>query len=91
MESCSHESNHRHPDIDLGIGSGIRTLNRAHNARLSGTGKPPGALSMPLSTGIRNALLNPFSTDALRPDMGGLWENWVIAEIAKQNIIEGSP
>jgi hypothetical protein len=42
-------------------------------------------------TGIRNALLNQFSTDELRPDLGSLWENWVIAEIAKRNLIEGSP
>ena len=42
-------------------------------------------------TGIRNALLNQFSTDELRPDLGGLWENWVIAEIAKRNLIEGFP
>jgi len=42
-------------------------------------------------TGIRNALLNQFSTDELRPDLGGLWENWVIAEIAKRNLIEGIP
>lgn len=30
--------------------------------------------------GIRNALLNTFSVDALRPDIGALWENWAIAE-----------
>lgn len=42
-------------------------------------------------TGIRNALLNQFSTDELRPDLGSLWENWVIAEIAKRNLIESSP
>ena len=42
-------------------------------------------------TGIRNALLNQFSTDELRPDIGSLWENWVVAEIAKRNLIEGSP
>jgi hypothetical protein len=40
-------------------------------------------------TGIRNALLNAFSTDALRPDIGALWENWVIAEVAKHNALLG--
>lgn len=42
-------------------------------------------------TGIRNALLNAFSTDALRPDIGALWEGWVIAEIAKRNALLGAP
>jgi hypothetical protein len=42
-------------------------------------------------TGIRNALLNAFSTDELRPDIGALWENWVIAEVAKWNVLLGSP
>lgn len=42
-------------------------------------------------TGIRNALLNAFSTDALRPDIGAVWENWVMAEIAKHNALLGSP
>ena len=42
-------------------------------------------------TGIRNALLNAFSTDEMRPDIGSVWENWVIAEIAKQNALLGSP
>jgi predicted AAA+ superfamily ATPase len=42
-------------------------------------------------TGIRNALLNTFSTDAIRPDIGALWENWVIAEVAKQNALLGGP
>jgi len=36
-------------------------------------------------TGIRNALLGTFSTDELRPDIGSLWENWVVAEAAKRN------
>ena len=40
-------------------------------------------------TGIRNALLGTFSTDELRPDIGSLWENWVIAEVAKQNGLLG--
>jgi len=42
-------------------------------------------------TGIRNALLNSFSTDVFRPDIGALWENWVIAEVAKRNALLGSP
>ena len=42
-------------------------------------------------TGIRNALLNAFSTEDFRPDIGALWENWVIAEIAKRNALLGSP
>jgi hypothetical protein len=42
-------------------------------------------------TGIRNALLNTFSTAELRPDIGALWENWVIAEIAKRNLLLGAP
>lgn len=40
-------------------------------------------------TGIRNALLNTFSTDEFRPDIGALWKNWVIAEVAKQNALLG--
>ena len=42
-------------------------------------------------TGILNALLNGFSTDEFRPDIGALWENWVIAEVAKHNAMLGSP
>jgi predicted AAA+ superfamily ATPase len=42
-------------------------------------------------TGIRNALLNAFSTQELRPDIGALWENWVIAEVAKGNALLDSP
>ena len=42
-------------------------------------------------TGLRNALLNAFSTDDFRPDIGALWENWVIAEVAKQQALLGSP
>lgn len=37
-------------------------------------------------TGIRNALLNEFSENSLRSDIGPLWENWVVAEIAKKNL-----
>ena len=42
-------------------------------------------------TGIRNALLNEFSTATYRPDLGNIWENWVIAEVAKRNLLESSP
>lgn len=38
-------------------------------------------------TGIRNALLNEFSFNALRSDAGPLWENWVVAEYAKRNLM----
>lgn len=41
-------------------------------------------------TGIRNALLNEFSTDSLRSDIGALWENWAIAEVAKLNMLRGN-
>ena len=41
-------------------------------------------------TGMRNALLNALAAEALRPDIGVLWENWVIAEIAKHNQLRGS-
>jgi hypothetical protein len=42
-------------------------------------------------TGIRNALLNSFSTDEMRPDIGSLWENFVVAEFAKANALLGFP
>lgn len=41
-------------------------------------------------TGIRNALLNTFSTEEFRPDIGALWENWVVAEVAKRNLLQGN-
>ena len=40
-------------------------------------------------TGIRNALLNSFDPSAMRPDIGQLWENWVVAEAAKWNLLTG--
>ncbi|MBI4652512.1 ATP-binding protein [Candidatus Desantisbacteria bacterium] len=40
-------------------------------------------------TGIRNALLKEFSLNPLRSDIGLLWENWVIAEFSKQNLLNG--
>jgi uncharacterized protein len=42
-------------------------------------------------TGIRNALLGAFAADELRPDIGAVWENWVLAEVAKRNVLAGSP
>lgn len=41
-------------------------------------------------TGIRNALLKEFSLSPLRSDIGSLFESWVIAEVAKQNLMNGS-
>jgi len=42
-------------------------------------------------TGVRNALLKDFNFSNLRSDIGSLWENWVIAEFAKKNLLEGQP
>ncbi len=36
-------------------------------------------------TGIRNAILNAFDLNENRPDIGSLFENYLIAEIAKRN------
>lgn len=33
---------------------------------------------------------NAFSTEALRPDIGALWENWAVAAVAKRNALRGS-
>lgn len=41
-------------------------------------------------TGIRNAIITDFSLSPARSDIGMLWENWVIAEFAKQNLLSGS-
>ncbi len=41
-------------------------------------------------TGIRNAILNDFSLQPNRSDIGALWENWVISEFAKRNILYGN-
>lgn len=41
-------------------------------------------------TGIRNAILSDFSLSPTRSDIGMLWENWVIAEFAKRNLLSGS-
>lgn len=37
-------------------------------------------------TGVRNALLNELTVHPLRSDIGALWENWIVAEVAKENI-----
>lgn len=42
-------------------------------------------------TGVRNALLKDFSLLEYRGDIGSLWENWVIAEFAKLNLLLGEP
>ena len=42
-------------------------------------------------TGVRNALLKDFNFSSMRNDIGFLWENWVIAEFAKKNLLEGQP
>jgi predicted AAA+ superfamily ATPase len=38
-------------------------------------------------TGIRNAILNAFDLNEYRPDVGSLFENYLIAEIAKRNLL----
>jgi hypothetical protein len=38
-----------------------------------------------LDTGIRNAVINNLNPPELRGDVGGLWENFVIAERVKRN------
>lgn len=40
--------------------------------------------------GIRNALIKEFSLPDYRSDIGQIWENWVVAEIAKQNLLTGN-
>lgn len=42
-------------------------------------------------TGIRNAVLNQFDTSDFRPDIGALFENWLIAEIMKRNLQRSNP
>lgn len=41
-------------------------------------------------TGIRNVLVGDLSSNPLRSDIGSLWENWVVAEFAKQNLLTGN-
>jgi hypothetical protein len=38
-----------------------------------------------VDTGIRNAVINNLNPPDLRNDIGGLWENFVIAERMKRN------
>ncbi len=40
--------------------------------------------------GIRNAVLKEFSDSPMRSDIGALWENWVIAEMYKENMLSGN-
>ena len=40
-------------------------------------------------TGIRNAVLGEFSQNEWRAGLGQLWENWMVAEAAKQNLQAG--
>lgn len=42
-------------------------------------------------TGIRNAILNAFDLNENRPDIGTLFENYLIAEIAKRNVLQPHP
>lgn len=39
--------------------------------------------------GIRNGLLGELSLNPLRSDIGKLWENWVVSEFAKNNMLNG--
>lgn len=41
-------------------------------------------------TGVRNGIMNQFGMPEHRTDIGALWENWVIAEIAKKNTLFGN-
>lgn len=40
-------------------------------------------------TGVRNALLKEFNLSAFRSDIDRVWQNWIIAEIAKLNLLGG--
>lgn len=39
--------------------------------------------------GVRNALVGEFSVNPMRSDIGHLWENWVVSEFAKENMLTG--
>jgi len=39
--------------------------------------------------GIRNALLKEFAPSESRSDIGMLWENWVVSEFMKKNLLNG--
>ena len=40
--------------------------------------------------GVRNALIGEYSLNPLRSDIGQLWENWVVSEFAKRNLLDGN-
>lgn len=40
--------------------------------------------------GVRNALQKEFTVSEMRSDIGAVWENWVVAEVAKRNLVTGS-
>lgn len=42
-------------------------------------------------TGIRNAILNAFELSENRPDIGKLFENYLIAEVARRNLLQPHP
>lgn len=42
-------------------------------------------------TGIRNAVINSFDLNENRPDIGCLFENYLVAEIAKRNLLSDNP
>jgi predicted AAA+ superfamily ATPase len=42
-------------------------------------------------TGVRNALIKELNFATARADIGSLWENWVVAEFAKKNLLKGQP
>lgn len=42
-------------------------------------------------TGVRNGLLKDFTLSEYRSDRGALWENFIISEIAKHNLLKGQP
>lgn len=41
-------------------------------------------------TGVRNTLIGELNVSPLRSDIGKIWENWVIAEFAKKNLLAGN-
>lgn len=41
-------------------------------------------------TGVRNTLIGEWNVNPLRPDIGQLWENWVVGEFAKKNMLAGN-
>src|SRR3989344_3313775 len=41
-------------------------------------------------TGVRNTLVGELNASPLRSDIGKIWENWIIAEFAKKNLLSGN-